>query len=48
MKYRGFTIQTDRMQGYSLIDRNDQWACSMVSIDKLKEIVDGIIKTDKD
>ena len=45
--YKGFTIGPDNMQGYSLIDRSGNWCTSMRDKEKLKEIVDNIIKIGK-
>ena len=45
--YKGFTIQVDKMQGFSLMDRQGSWACSMTSKEKLKEIANNILNTEK-
>jgi hypothetical protein len=45
--YKGFSILKDNMRGYSLIDRTGNWCTSMNNKDKLKEIVDNIIKLGK-
>jgi hypothetical protein len=45
--YKGFTIAPDNMYGFSLLDRNGEWCTSMRDKEKLKEIVDNIIKIGK-
>ena len=42
--YRGFTIIQDKILGYSLIDRHGAWACSMISIEKIKNQIDKILE----
>lgn len=48
IEYKGFTITKDQIYGWSLIDRKGAWACSKTSIDKLKETVDNILKSEQD
>lgn len=46
INYHGFIIMPDKLLGFSMYDRQGGWCCSCLSIEKAKEIADGIIATD--
>lgn len=44
IQYKGFGIIDDNIYGFSLIDTNGNWACSMVSIDRIRHQADEILR----